>query len=50
MTLLKNISYDNVIHTVIDGNPKDQSALLTSKTVELGGMPAFVLVPKDRRL
>ena len=44
--IAQNISYDNVIHTVIDGDPKDQSALLTSKTVELGGMPAFVLVPK----
>ena len=44
--IAQNVSYDNVIHTVIDGNPKDASALLTSKTIELGGMPSFVLVPK----
>lgn len=44
--IARNISYDNVIHTVIDGNPKDASAVLKSKTIELGGMPAFVLVPK----
>ena len=44
--IAQNISYDNVIHTVVDGDPKDASALLTSKTIELGGIPAFVLVPK----
>ncbi|MBI5913040.1 LCP family protein [Candidatus Azambacteria bacterium] len=44
--IAQNISYDNVIHTVVDGDPKDASALLKSKTIELGGMPAFVLVPK----
>jgi LCP family protein required for cell wall assembly len=44
--IAQNISYDTVVHTVIDGNPKDASSLLTSKTIELGGMPAFVLVPK----
>ncbi|MEK7066921.1 MAG: LCP family protein [Patescibacteria group bacterium] len=44
--IAKNISYDNVIHKVVDGNPKDQNALLESKTIELGGKPAFVLVPK----
>lgn len=44
--IARNISYDTVVHTVIDGNPKDASALLKSKTIELGGMPVFVLVPK----
>src|SRR3989344_4700626 len=58
--IAKNVSYDNVIHKVVDdnprtqraeqssydGNPKDQNALLESKTVELIGQPAFVLVPK----
>ena len=44
--IAKNISYDNVIHKVVDGNPKDQTLCLKSKTIELGGKPAFVLVPK----
>lgn len=44
--IAQTISYDNVVHTVIDGNPKDANAMLISKTIELGGMPAFVLVPK----
>ncbi|MCR4323134.1 MAG: LCP family protein [Candidatus Azambacteria bacterium] len=44
--IAQNISYDNVIHTVIDGNPRDTEAPLKSTTIELGGMPAFVLVPK----
>lgn len=44
--IAKNVSYDNVIHKVVDGNPKDPNALLKSGSVELGGKQAFVLVPK----
>jgi len=45
-TIAKDISYDTVSHITIDGDPRDTEALLKSKTIELGGMPAFVLVPK----
>ena len=44
--IAKNVSYDNVIHKVVDGDSKDLDAMLKSKTVELSGQPAFVLVPK----
>ena len=45
-SIAKNISYDNVIQKVVDGDPKKPDSLLTSKTVTLGSKPAFVLVPK----
>jgi len=45
-SIAKNISYDNVIQKVVDGDPKKLDSLLTSKTIALGGKPAFVLVPK----
>ena len=44
--IAKNISYDKVIQKVVDGDPKKPDSLLTSKTITLGGKPAFVLVPK----
>lgn len=44
--IAKNISYDNVIHKVIDGDARDSNALLKSESVELGSKQAFVLVPK----
>lgn len=44
--IAQNISYDTVKHVTIDGDPRDTEALLKSKTVTLGGLPAFTLVPK----
>jgi len=44
--IAKNISYDKVIHKVVDGDPTNPEALLTSKTIQLGENIAFVLVPK----
>jgi len=44
--IARDISYDKVTYTVVDGNPKNKDALLESKTIQLGGGPAFVLVPK----
>lgn len=45
-TIAQNISYDTVKHVTVDGDPRDTEALLKSKTVTLGGLPAFTLVPK----
>lgn len=44
--IAQNISYDTVKHVTIDGDPRETEALLKSKTVTLGGLPAFTLVPK----
>lgn len=44
--IAKNISYDNVIHKVIDGDMKKPDSLLKSDTIQLSGKEAFVLVPK----
>src|SRR3989338_4163738 len=44
--IAKNISYDNVIQKVVDGDPKKLDSLLTNKTITLSGKSAFVLVPK----
>lgn len=47
--IAKNISYDNVIQKVIDGDPKKSDSLLKSDTIQLGEKEAFVLVPKKGR-
>lgn len=44
--IAQTISYDKVIQKVADGDPNDPASLLKSKTFTLGGVPAFVLVPK----
>lgn len=44
--IAKKISYDNVIQLVVDGDPEDPDALLKSTTVPMGGVNAYVLVPK----
>lgn len=44
--IAKTIRYDKVTQRVVDGDPNNPESLLKSKTVTLGGMDAFVLVPK----
>ncbi len=44
--IAKTIRYDTVTHRVADGDPSNPDALLKNKTVMLGGIPAFALVPK----
>lgn len=44
--IAKNVSYDNVVHKVVDGDPKKQDSLLHGGTIKLGEQEAFVLIPK----
>ena len=44
--IAKNISYDKVRYTAIDGDPANPDALLKSATTTLGGKTASVLEPK----
>lgn len=44
--IAKNISYDKVRYTLIDGDPENPDALLKNTTALLGGKTAFVLEPK----
>ena len=45
--IAKNISYDNVIHKVVDGNPKDQTLCLKAKLLNLAANRRLCLCLKS---